>query len=100
MSDRKVQKNSIGTKIIVDTEVDISTATARKIYYKKPSVDGEEGEEGSWDASPETSTSMSFTTTVADDLDVAGAWCIQSDIESPDWSGRGKSTQLIVMDNC
>jgi hypothetical protein len=39
-------------------------------------------------------------TAASGDLSVAGAMCIQSDIIIPEWAGRGKSTQLVVMGNC
>jgi hypothetical protein len=100
MSDRKVQKNGIGTKIIVDTTVDITGYSQLRIQYKKPD---EAETAGYWPAvpeGPEVDGKISYITQSADDLDVAGAMCIQSDIIIPLWVGRGKSTQLIVMDNC
>lgn len=109
MSNKKVQKNGIGTKIIVETETDITGYTSLKIQYKKPDTYDEDGvviavgESGEWDALPEgiqTKGDIAYVTDSAGDLDVAGAMCIQSDIIIPDWAGRGKSTQLIVMDNC
>ena len=86
----KIQYDGKGLKIIVNVTTDISSSTARKIYYKKPS-----GTTGSWTAALESSTSISYTTTT-DDIDEYGVWQLQSYAATPSWTQYGEKTNLTV----
>lgn len=80
----------IGVKLILNTTADISSASVRKIYYKKPS-----GTTGSWTAGEESSTSISYTTT-SGDIDEAGKWTLQAYVEKGTWKLYGTEASLTV----
>jgi hypothetical protein len=82
----------IGVKIILDVGIDITAATAQKIKYRKPS-----GEFGSWTAVQETSTSISYTTIAATDLNEIGNWLLQSYVITPSWTLSGKIAKFNVI---
>jgi len=86
----KIQYDGKGLKIILNVTADISSSSARKIYYKKPS-----GTTGSWTAGIETTTSISYTTTT-DDIDEYGAWELQSYAVTPGWTQYGAKVDLTV----
>ncbi len=99
-----VTKGTIGYQINIDCVSNVSTATVKKIHYKKPS-----GAAGSWDATIGTSelivyqwengvrkkytleanTYIYFVTVGTSDLDEVGQWKIQSYIEMVGYSGYG-----------
>lgn len=85
-------KGDIGTKIILNTNTDLATGSVFKIYYRKP-----DGTMGSWTAQKESdNTSISYTTQVVSDLNIAGTWVIQSYVEISGWKGYGVSVNMIV----
>jgi hypothetical protein len=88
-----VMKGAIGLKIILTTTASVVGATVRKIRYQKPS-----GAVGEWTAVQETGTSISFTTTVASDLDEAGDWNLQAYVENG-WKLPGTQDVLHVDEN-
>jgi len=86
-----IYKGVIGAKLIVDVTGDISSGTVFKIYYRKP-----DGTTGSWTATKESNnTSISYTTTLASDLDQVGKWTLQSYSEVGGWKGYGEVTQEL-----
>ncbi len=89
MSNLKV--GTIGAKITVDCSIDITVATVRKIIYKKP-----DGTSGEWTAAEESSTSISYTTDSADDLDQAGTWYFESYVEKAGFTGYGTRTSSTI----
>ena len=86
----KVFVGDVGTVIILDTKVNITTATVRKILAEKPS-----GQSVEWTASLEGTTAIKYTIQ-AGDLDQEGIWMIQAYVEMPGWQGRGDSVRLEV----
>lgn len=80
----------VGTQIVLDCGVDISTSTVRKIEAKKPS-----GVKVLWTATLDGTQRISYTLQ-AGDLDAAGGWVLQAYIEMPGWSGRGEMARLDV----
>jgi len=88
----KIFKGDAGTKIILDAGSNISTGTAFKIYYEKPS-----GATGSWDAELE-GTQTAYYITQTTDLDQSGEWKFQLYVELPDWKGRGDIASLQIYD--
>lgn len=86
-----VFKGTIGQKIILNVGVDISTATTRRIKYLKP-----DGTEGYWSAAEESTTSISYTTTAATDLNIAGTWRLQAYVVTPSWTTHGEMVRLMV----
>lgn len=86
-------KGDIGVKITVDTVIDVSSATVKKIFYRKP-----DGTSGYWTGTLEAdNTHLSFTTTVLTDLDVVGMWTCQSYVEMPGFSGFGEVTLEVIV---
>ena len=89
----KVFKGDIGTKIILDADSDISTATELKIVYRKPS-----GAVGSWTAVAE-GTQQAYYIITASDLDEVGKWEFQLYVKLPSWSGYGEISGFTVYEN-
>ena len=86
-----VFKGAIGQKIILNVGVDISAATTRQIKYWKS-----DGTSGAWTAAEESSTSISYTTTAASDLNIVGEWRLQAYVVTPDWTDHGDIMRLVV----
>jgi len=82
---------TLGKKIVLKVGVNISTATTRQIKYEKPS-----GTTGYWTAAQESTTSISYTTTAATDLDEDGNWKLQAYIVTPTWTEHGNITRMRV----
>ena len=80
-----------GKKIVCRCYIDISAATTKQIKYEKP-----DGTDGAWDASEETTTSLSYTTTAATDLNIAGDWKFQPYVVTPTWTEHGEIDKLTV----
>lgn len=80
----------VGTEILMDCGVNISTATAVKIIAKRPG-----GNKRNWVG---TISGTNFIRYViqAGDLDVAGPWEIQAHVTMPGWTGRGTWAPLKV----
>ena len=88
----KVYKNDIGTIITIDSGEDLSSATVKKIYFKKP-----DGTLGNWSASVVDTTKLRYTTE-AGDLNMAGTWQFQIYVELPSWQGRGETESYQIYD--
>ena len=82
--------NDVGTEIIVDCGVNVSTATVRKIYVRSPT-----GAKKNWNASAEGTTAIKYAL-IEGDIDISGEWELQSYIEMPGWKGRGTWAILNV----
>lgn len=86
-----VFQGAIGQKIVLNVEVDISAATTRRINYTKA-----DGTTSYWTAAEESTTSISYTTTSASDLNVKGIWKLQAYIVTPVWTDYGDIVQMLV----
>ena len=82
----------LGVKIILDCGTSIAAATTRTIKYRKPG-----GEVKSWTGTQETTTTISYTTTAATDLDEAGTWQLQAYVVTPSWTLSGRIARLKVL---
>jgi len=82
---------ALGKKIVLNVGIDISAATTRQIKYEKP-----DGTTSYWTAIEESTTSISFTTTAATDLDLDGNWKLQAYIVTPTWTDHGNITRMLV----
>lgn len=89
----KVFKGDLGTKLVVDTDVDISLATVLKIYYIKP-----DGTKGSWTGTLEGTDSISYTTTSVSDLGQVGLWILQAYVEMSGGKWYGEAVALNIYD--
>ena len=91
MTPSKIYVGDVGTKIILNCDTDVSTATILTIEVLKP-----DGTEISWTATKESgNTSISYTTE-ANDLDIPGVWRMQASITSPAWVGLGETAKIRV----
>ena len=86
-----VFQGAIGQKIVLNVEVDISAASTKQIKYTKS-----DGTVGYWTAAEETTTSISYTTTSASDLNIKGIWKLQAYIVTPGWTDHGDIVQMLV----
>jgi len=89
-------KGSIGLRIVVDCDTDISTATTMTIHYKKPGGTSGTfaGTLGTSDTTIdgvtyEANTYMYYITTSVDDLDEVSDWSFQGYVEMTGFSGFG-----------
>lgn len=80
----------VGTEIILDCGVDVSSATERAIVVKKPN-----GAEVVWTAEPATATSIRYFLAEGD-IDMAGRWQLQARITMPGWQGHGDAATFNV----
>lgn len=90
MATQRIHKDDVETKIVLDCGVDVSSATVRKIRYKKPS-----GSTGEWDAELEDQTKIYYVTQEGD-LDETGTWTVQAYVEMPNWKGHGHEASFYV----
>lgn len=89
--ENKIYVGTIGTVIVLDTKVDISTATKASIKVLKP-----DGVVTEWIGDVVTpGTSITYTTQGAD-LSVVGVYKLQAYIETPTWTGRGGTAKMEV----
>ena len=84
---------AIGQVIVLDVGVNISAATTKRIKYEKP-----DGTTGYWTAAEESSTSISYTTTAASDLNIKGTWKLQAYVVTSSWAKHGEIGRLVVKD--
>lgn len=91
MSD-KSYVGDIGTEIIVDCGVDISTATTHNLMMQKPDLTSVE--------LVGTIHNENFIkyTTIDGDLDQAGIYRIQSKVVISGWQGLGETAKLRIYD--
>ena len=90
----KIYQNDIGTKIILDTETDLSDASVVKIKVKKPS-----GTTLEWDASIEDASAgtISYIIASSDILDETGLWSFQAYVEFSNGAKlHGETAKLMV----
>ena len=87
-----IYKNDIGTELILDCGVTISTATVMKVRARNPN-----GALKEWVATLNNSTSIKYVL-LAGDIDVAGTWQLQAYVELPGWKGRGEWATVEVKD--
>lgn len=80
----------VGTEIILDCGVDVSSATEREIVVKKPN-----GAEVVWTAEPAGTTSIRYFLTEGD-VDMSGNWRLQARITMPGWHGHGEIASFNV----
>lgn len=72
----KLFKDNVGVQFTVDTEIDLSTATVKKLIVKKPSDKYVE-----WTDTSVVDTTKIRYTTVAIDLDESGEYAIAAYVE-------------------
>ena len=90
----QAHKGDIGTVIKIDVGENISSATVRKIKYKKPAT----GTIGEWTAAASGTTAIAYTTTAAADLNEIGTWQLQGYIEMPAWKGHTTKPLMEVLE--
>ena len=78
-----IYEGSLGVVIVLDTGIDLASATSVRIRYKKPN-----GVRGSWVGDVYESTKIKYTT-ISGDLNVSGNWRIQAYAVLPTWTGFG-----------
>lgn len=90
----KYYVGDIGTIILLDTKVDMSTygVTYTSIKVKKP-----DATEVEWLATVYNNSIIKYTIQ-SGDLDIAGQYNLQAYIESPSWSGRGDTVKFEVLE--
>lgn len=89
----KIYKGIIGLTIRVNTNVDITLATATTLQVKKP-----DGTEVVWAASIVDTYFLEHDTIVGD-IDQVGKYIIQASLTLAGWTGRGESSEMFVFDN-
>lgn len=87
-----IYKNDIGTELILDCGVDVSTATVRKVRARMPGGGLKE-----FVASANTANTIKYVL-LDGDFNVAGNWQVQAYIEMPGWKGRGEWAAVQVKD--
>lgn len=80
----------VGTEIILDCGVSITSSTVRKIIARTPN-----GTIKQWTSSLEGTNSIKYTI-VDGDLDRPGEWQLSAYVEMPGWKGSGEITKLTV----
>lgn len=86
----KYYVGDIGTEIIVDTCVDISTATVTNLLIRKP-----DGTSHTWVGVIYNTQYIKYVV-VADDFDQTGEYRLQAYVEMPSWQGRGDTARFQV----
>lgn len=79
-----------GTEIVLETGVDLSSATLRRIVARKPN-----GVDVNWTATADSATAIKYVTQ-DNDLDLAGVWQLQAYVETPSWKGSGAVVSMTV----
>jgi len=87
-----IYKSDIGTELILDCGVTISTATVMKVRSRNPN-----GAVKEWVATLNTATSIKYVL-LLNDINIAGKWQFQAYIEMPGWKGRGEWATVEVKD--
>jgi hypothetical protein len=89
----KVYKDDVGTDIIVDTGVDISTATTAALKITKP-----DGTTATLTGSVYNSNYIKFAS-IASTFDQAGVYLLQAYVVMPAWTGHGRTITFKVYDD-
>ena len=84
------REEEVYKKILCDCGINISSATVKRIYYKKPVS----GDSGYWSALVE-GTDYLYHYTAADEFDEEGDWRIEPYIEMGSYKGRSKKTAIL-----
>jgi hypothetical protein len=88
-----IYAGDIGTVILLNTGVDVSAATVKKMRVRKPS-----GTVVEWTATTPPGQNNYLTyTTIAGDIDQAGVWSIQAQVTMASWSGVGNVAAFVVL---
>ena len=90
----KIYKGQTALNIVLDTGMDLSTATSALIKYLKP-----DKTEGSWAAtvdSPATAGKISYEIASASDLDQSGGWKMWAYITLPQGTVPGDCSTFTV----
>lgn len=82
---------TIGCQFVIDWGEDLSLATVKKLTFQKP-----DGSTFSKNAIVADNNYLTWTTTAAADLDMAGAWSVVAYIESPSYTGYGETLYFTV----
>ncbi|GAG54861.1 unnamed protein product [marine sediment metagenome] len=77
-------------EIELDLIEDISSATVKKIKYKKP-----DGTIGEWAGTLVGTTKLKYQT-ITNDIDQSGNWQLQAYVEMSVWKGHGETTYFQV----
>ncbi len=80
----------VGTEIVLNCGVDVSTATVRNIIARSP-----DGTKSTWSAVADGSKAIKHVL-VDGDLDLPGSWKLQAYVEMPGWKGYGEVAVLTV----
>ena len=80
----------IGTVITIDVGVDISSGSAYKIVYRKPS-----GATGVWTGSLSGTTAVTYTV-LTGDFDEEGDWKFQAHVVLPAWEGYSATETVAI----
>lgn len=86
----KIFINDIGTEILLDTSVNLTTASVTDIKYLKPN-----GSTGIWNASIQDDTKLKYIA-IASDFDTVGEYRLQASVWLPSWRGHGNTAKLVV----
>jgi hypothetical protein len=89
--DGKYYVGSIGTEILVDVCIDITSATVTDLLVEKP-----DGTIATWGGTVYEITKIRHVVE-AGDFDQAGEYYVQAYVEMPGWSGYGTTTSFRVM---
>lgn len=87
-----IYKNDIGTELLLDCGVNVSTATVMKVRSRNPN-----GAIKEWTATLSGTNFIKYVL-LTGDINVAGKWQFQSYIEMPTWKGRGEWATVEVKD--
>ena len=93
MATNKVYVGDSGTEIILDTLVDLSTATKVSIKVRRPN-----GAVTEWVGTVFETTKVRYVTQPGD-LSVKGPHLLQAYAEMPVWIGRGETVELEVSEH-
>ena len=89
----KVYKGNIGTIIKINIDRDITTATVKTLFYKKPS-----GTTGSWAPVISGTSYLEYETTAVGDLNEIGTWEVQPYLEIGGFKGFAETVSFTVYD--
>jgi hypothetical protein len=87
----KVFVGDVGTMIVLDCGINLSSATVLKIRAKVPGGAGFR----EWTGTLNGTQSVSYQVQEGD-LNVGGTWLLQAYVEMPDWKGRGEWATMEV----
>lgn len=86
----KIYLGDYGTVLDLDVGEDISTATAVRIYYEKPS-----GATGFWTAALQDTNKVRYTTQ-SGDFDEAGVWTLQARVTNLSGIWYGEAVKIRI----